>query len=106
MLGYNGLHPLLPQTTALHALTGGAIGTMTLAVMTRATLGHSGRALAAGPGSRAIYLLVTLAALLRLAAPLAGADALTLTWIAGAAWSAAFGLFAVLYGGLLMRARN
>ena len=106
LLGYNGLHPLLPQTTALHALTVGAIGTMTLAVMTRATLGHSGRALAAGPGTRAIYLLVTLAALLRLAAPLAGADALTLTWIAGAAWSAAFGLFAVLYGGLLMRARN
>ena len=106
LLGYNGLHPLLPQTTALHALTAGAIGTMTLAVMTRATLGHTGRALAAGPGTRAIYLLVTLAAILRLGAPLAGVDALVLTWIAGAAWSAAFGLFAVLYGGLLMRARN
>ena len=106
LLGYNGLHPLLSHTTALHALTAGAIGTMTLAVMTRATLGHSGRGLAAGPGTRAIYLLVTLAALLRLAAPLAGGHALTLTWIAGAAWSGAFGLFAILYGGLLMRARN
>ena len=106
LLGFNGLHPVLPATAALHALTAGAIGTMTLAVMTRATLGHSGRGLAAGPGTRAIYLLVTLAALLRLAAPLAGGHALTLTWIAGAAWSAAFGLFAVLYGGLLMRARN
>lgn len=106
LLGYNGLHPLLPQTTALHALTAGAVGTMTLAVMTRATLGHTGRALAAGPGTRAIYLLVTLAAVLRLAAPLAGANALTLTWIAGGAWSAAFGLFALLYGRSLMRSND
>jgi uncharacterized protein involved in response to NO len=97
LLGFNGLHSVLPQTTALHALTIGAIGTMTLAVMTRATLGHSGRALTAGRGTVAIYALVTLAALLRLAAPLAGARSLDLTFAAGAAWSAAFGLFAVLY---------
>lgn len=104
LLGANGLYPVLPATTALHALTAGAIGTMTLAVMTRATLGHSGRALTAGRGTVAIYALVSLAAVLRLAAPLAGADALMLTWIAGAAWSAAFGLFALLYGRSLMRA--
>ena len=106
LLGANGLYPLLPSTTALHALTAGAIGTMTLAVMTRATLGHTGRALAAGPGTRAIYLLVTLAALLRLAAPLGGEHAFVLTSIAGAAWSGAFGLFALLYGGSLIRTRN
>jgi uncharacterized protein involved in response to NO len=107
LLGFNGLHPLLPPTTALHALTAGAIGTMTLAVMTRATLGHSGQPLsAAGHGTLAIYVLVTLAALLRLGAPLAGEHAMDLTWAAGAAWFAAFGLFAVLYGRLLMRRRN
>jgi len=106
LLGANGLHPLLPFTAALHALTAGAIGTMTLAVMTRATLGHSGRPLAADKGTLAIYVLVTLAALLRLAAPLAGAQALGLTWVAGAAWSSAFGLFAVLYGRALVHARK
>src|SRR5262245_29044271 len=56
-----GLVPLLPQTTALHALTAGAIGTMTLAVMTRASLGHTGRALVAGRGTTTIYVLITLA---------------------------------------------
>lgn len=105
LLGVNGLHPLLPATTALHALTAGAIGTMTLAVMTRATLGHTGQGLVAGRGTQAIYVLVTLAALLRLGAPLAGADAMHLTWAAGAAWSGAFGLFALVYGRLLLRPR-
>lgn len=106
LLGLNGLHPVLPATAALHALTAGAIGTMTLAVMTRATLGHTGRALSAGPGTVAIYVLVTLAAVLRLGAPLAGANALVLTWIAGAAWAGAFGLFALLYGVSMVRPRE
>lgn len=102
LMGINGIHPLLPPTAALHALTVGAVGTMTLAVMTRATLGHSGRALAADRATVAIYALVTLAVLLRLAVPLAENLALHLTWCAGAAWSAAFGLFVVFYGRLLM----
>ena len=106
LLGFNGLHPLLPATTALHALTAGAIGTMTLAVMTRATLGHTGRALSAGRGTLAIYFLVTSGAILRLAAPLAGAGSLTVTWIAGFAWAGAFGLFALLYGPSLVGPRN
>jgi uncharacterized protein involved in response to NO len=45
---------------------------MTLAVMTRASLGHTGRPLVAGHGTTTIYVLVTLAALLRLLAPLGG----------------------------------
>ena len=89
----------------LHALTVGAIGTMTLAVMTRATLGHTGRPLAAGPGTAAIYILVTLAAVLRLLAPLGSAPYLVMLSLAGAAWSGAFGLFVLLYAGPLTRAR-
>jgi uncharacterized protein involved in response to NO len=89
--------PLLPQTAALHALTVGAIGTMTLAVMTRASLGHTGRPLVAGTGTTAIYILVTLAAVLRLAAPLGGAQYFLVLSLAGAAWSGAFGLFVLLY---------
>lgn len=106
LLGFNGIHAVLPVTAALHALTVGAVGTMTLAVMTRATLGHSGRALVARQGTQAIYVLITLAAVARLAAPLAGAHALVLTWIAGGAWSAAFALFALLYGNLCVRANR
>jgi uncharacterized protein involved in response to NO len=103
LLGLSGLVPLVPHSAALHALTVGAIGTMTLAVMTRATLGHSGRALTADRATTAVYLLVTLAALLRIAAPLAGGAYLALTWAAATAWSSAFLLFAVAYRGPLLR---
>jgi uncharacterized protein involved in response to NO len=97
LLGLTGLSSWLPPFTALHALTVGAIGTMTLAVMTRATLGHTGRPLAAGTGTTTIYALVTVAAILRLLAPAAGTSYLLTLSLAGAAWSAAFGLFAILY---------
>jgi uncharacterized protein involved in response to NO len=105
LLGVNGIAPFLPPGAALHALTVGAVGTMTLAVMTRATLGHSGRALEAGAATTLAYLLVSLGALLRLAAPLAGEAFLALTLAAGAAWSAAFLLFVATYGRLLMTER-
>ncbi len=105
LLGLNGFHAFLPATTALHALTVGAIGTMTLAVMTRASLGHTGRPLSAGSGTSAIYLLVTVSAILRLVTPLAGLQAMLVLSFAGAAWCAAFGLFVVLYGGPLARHR-
>ena len=105
LLGLNGLAPLMPETAALHALTVGAIGTMTLAVMTRASLGHTGRPLVAGPGTTAIYLLMTLAAVLRLAAPLDAAAYMGTLTLAGVAWGSAFGLFVLLYAGPLATPR-
>lgn len=106
LLGVSGLVSAVPQTAALHALTVGAIGTMTLAVMTRASLGHTGQTLAAGPGTTAIYMAISVAAVLRVLAPFGGADYLLLLHLAGAAWSAAFLLFVALYGGLLTRQRR
>lgn len=100
-LATSRLIPLLPPTAALHALTTGAIGTMTLAVMTRASLGHTGRPLVAGRGTTAIYALITLATVLRLLAPLGGSYYLSLLLAAGAAWSGAFGLFVALYAKVL-----
>ncbi len=105
LLGINGLYEFLPQTTALHALTVGTVGTMTLAVMTRASLGHTGRTLSAGLVTKVIYLLVTLAAVLRLAAPLAGIWMMLTLSLAGTAWCASFGLFVIFYGGPLARPR-
>jgi len=98
-----GLDPA--SRAALHALTVGAIGTMTLAVMTRASLGHTGRALVADRATLAIYGLVTLAALLRVASPFAGAQAVLVTSLAGVAWSAAFATFALHYGTFLIGVR-
>jgi uncharacterized protein involved in response to NO len=105
LLGLNGLTDLLPATAAVHTLTVGAIGTMTLAVMTRATLGHTGRSLVAGPATKVIYGLVTVAAILRVLSPLAGAQMEPGLWASGAAWSGAFGLFALFYGAALLQPR-
>lgn len=105
LLAGSGFGDALPTTAAMHALTAGAIGTMTLAVMTRASLGHTGRPLVAGPLTIAIYALVTAAAVLRVAAPLLPLDYALALWLAGAAWSGAFGLFAFAYGRILMAPR-
>ena len=104
LLGPDECFDVLPTTAALHALTVGAIGA-TLAVMTRASLGHTGRPLVAGWGTQAIYVFVTLAALLRVLSPLTGAQMMLMLWAAGASWSAAFGLFAILYGRVLTQPR-
>jgi uncharacterized protein involved in response to NO len=106
LLAADGFWPLLPASSALHALTTGAVGTMTLAVMTRATLGHTGQALTAGVGTTAIYGLVTVAAVLRLIAPLCGVHYLAAITAAGLAWSGAFLLFVALYGPALVRPRG
>ncbi len=59
---------LWPYTDALHALTAGAIVVMTLAVMTRASLGHSGRPLTANALTTFIYMLAIAGALVRVLA--------------------------------------
>ena len=105
LLGLNGVFTIVPPAAALHALTVGAIDTMTLAVMTRASLGHTGHPLSAGPITKAVYLLVTVAAVLRVLSPLAGERTDLILWLAGVAWSGAFGLFAIFYGGTLVRPR-
>lgn len=105
ILALNGLMPLLPATSAIHALTVGAIGTMTLAVMTRAALGHTGRALVAGPRTTMIYILITAATILRLLAPLFGSYYLVGLTIAVVSWCGAFGSFAIFYFRPLTRIR-
>lgn len=102
LLGVAAWRPEL-GTTAIHALTAGAMGTMILAVMTRASLGHTKRALTAGKGTLAIYVLVLLAALARVAAPQLGIGYSAAIEIAGGAWIAAFALFVALYAPLYVR---
>jgi len=96
----------IPISAGIHAWTVGAIGTMTLAIMTRASLGHMGQELAAGPLTQAIYVAVLLAAFLRIAAAFASGVATLLLEAAAAAWIAAFWLFAVGYGPLLSQPRK
>jgi uncharacterized protein involved in response to NO len=89
----------VPATAGIHAWTAGAIGLMTVAVMTRATLGHTGQALQAGYATQAAYALLLAAALVRIVAAFMGS--VDLLEFAGLAWTAAFILFVLLYGPLL-----
>jgi uncharacterized protein involved in response to NO len=102
LLGLDRLFDLLPPAAALHALTAGAIGTMTLAVMTRTTLSQAGRRGVAQRGTGLLMLAIGAAALLRMLAPLAGTAMLPVLWLSGLCWSAAFLGFAVRYGPLLL----
>lgn len=95
----------LPQSAAVHALTAGAMGTMILAVMTRASLGHTGRELRAGPATTLIYFLVTAGAVLRVAAPLTLADYRLGMEVAGLCWIGAYVLFVLSYGPILFSSR-
>lgn len=85
---------------AQHLWMAGATGLMTLAVMTRATLGHTGQALTAGPGTVAIYCALVVSVAVRVAAGVWPELSGPLLTIAGLGWIAAFAGFAVIYGPL------
>lgn len=107
LLGLSILAPgTVPHTAALHALTAGAVGTMTLADMTRASLGHTGRKVVADRSVVAMYVLVSAGAALRVAAPFAGGWYPHGLACGGALWSAAFLLFAVRYAPILWGQRT
>jgi uncharacterized protein involved in response to NO len=106
LLGLAALAPeTFPASGGIHALTAGAIGAMTLGVMTRASRGHTGRAITADRATIAIYALVTVGALFRVAAAFADEGYVPMLVAGGAAWSAAFLMFALVYGPMLVRTR-
>jgi uncharacterized protein involved in response to NO len=97
---------LVVPSAGIHAWTGGAVGSMTIAVMTRASLGHTGQALSASISTQAVYAAVVVAALARICAALEPAHSVSLLMIAGVAWAGAFLGFALAYAPLLCRARK
>ena len=96
----------IPSTVASHAFGTGAVGTMVLAVMSRASLGHTGRPLVAPTPVVWAYALVTLAALLRVFGPMLAPEHYTgLLVTAGLAWMCAFALFAAYFAPILTTPR-
>lgn len=95
----------VPLSAAIHALTAGAMTMMILAVVTRATLGHTGRELKADGSTKAIYAFAMTAALVRVAASLGVGDYTELLHLAGGLWMAAFALFLLSYGPKLLGPR-
>ena len=97
---------MVTGSIAIHALTVGGIGGLTLGMMTRSALGHSGRTLRSGPAETASYTLIQLAAIARVLVPLAVPAAyLTAITAAGVLWFAAFAVFTVAYWPILTRPR-
>jgi len=95
----------LAGTAALHAWTVGAIGLMTLGVMTRATRGHTGHDLTASTWTIAIYGAMTAAVLLRIAAGVFPQGYMVMLEAAGAAWITAFAMFLIEYAPMLLGPR-
>jgi uncharacterized protein involved in response to NO len=96
----------VPASLATHALTVGAIGGLTIGMMTRTSRGHTGRPLHAGRAERLCYVAIQFAALTRVILPLA-LPSLNLYAIVGSGllWSLAFAVFTFTYWPILSRPR-
>jgi uncharacterized protein involved in response to NO len=88
----------MPETAAIHLLAVGAVGVLTLAVMSRAALGHTGRPLVVAPTMALSYGAVALAAIVRAFGPqIPGSDYFLSIFLAGGLWMGGFALFAAHY---------
>jgi uncharacterized protein involved in response to NO len=93
----------VPVSAGIHAWTAGAIGIMTLAMMTRVSLGHTGRATIAGPMTHVIYAAVLIGCVVRICAAFEPSRASLMLQIGGGAWAMAFFVFAMSFGPLLVK---
>ena len=100
-----GLNPMAAGS-ALHAFTAGAIGVLTLGMMARVSLGHTGRMLEPARLMTLAFATLNLAALIRVGMPLIAPDMHGNTMLlAGLLWMIGFGLFAAIYTPILLRPR-
>jgi uncharacterized protein involved in response to NO len=97
---------LVLPSAGIHAWMVGGAGIMTLAVMTRATLGHTGQPLTASFATQAIYLAIVVAAIARICAVLHPQQSEILLHVAAFAWVFAFLGYAVTFGPLLLGLRG
>jgi uncharacterized protein involved in response to NO len=89
---------IVPAGAGVHAWMAGAAGVMTLAVMSRASLGHTGQLLTASAATQGIYIAIVVAALARICAVVEPAHSVPFLYVAAFAWAAAYLGFAACYG--------
>jgi uncharacterized protein involved in response to NO len=106
LIGLSGLSDFVPYASSYHALTVGAFSTMILAVMTRASLGHTGRPLKATLGTTVIYILITIAAILRVYEPFLNESGSLILSLSGIFWTLSFALFIFIYFPILTQSRK
>jgi uncharacterized protein involved in response to NO len=106
LVALHDLAGVVPASSALHALTAGAMGATILAVITRVGLGHTGRPLVPPRGVSACYVLVNVAAAIRVLAPFVSGELHRGLLIASTvAWATAFGFVALRYASILVEPR-
>lgn len=105
LLAAAGLGWPVPRSAGIHALTAGAMANMILAVMTRATLGHTGRALNADLPTTLCYAAIQLGVIARVLASLIDEYYRPLLHAAGGLWIAAFAFFLIAYAPILLSPR-
>ena len=104
LLQAGGALGVVPPSAGLHAITAGGIGSLTLGMMARVGLGHTGRPLRVSRPIVAAFALMVGAGALRVLAPVLGTPT-ALLHVAGTAWSVALLLFLFVYGPLLVAPR-
>jgi uncharacterized protein involved in response to NO len=102
LLNACGAFGVVPTGAGVHAWMAGAAGVMTLAVMSRASLGHTGQQLTASFATEGIYIAIIVAALARICAIIEPAHSVPLLYVAAFGWAAAFLGFALCYGPALI----
>ena len=99
-------YAIVSPSLALHAFTLGGIGVLTLGMMARVSLGHTGRALKASNAMALAFALLNIAAVFRVLLPMALPDWYNgLIYMTTLAWLAAFALFIFVYAPILTSAR-
>jgi uncharacterized protein involved in response to NO len=105
LLGVSGFG-YIKFATALHALTVGSIGSMTIGMMCRVALGHTGRAIKATPAMIGMFISMQLAAVIRVAVPVAFPDYAQLAIVISAVlWSGVFLLYSLYFMPILRSER-
>ncbi len=105
LFGLNQFTAAVPESNAIHAFTVGGIGLMILAMMTRVSLGHTGRPLKLAAIIPVAYVAVLLSGILRTLGDVVGLPATVVYDISGTAWIIGFGIFVVIYWPILTRPR-
>jgi len=97
---------MIPPSAATHALTAGAIGTLTLGMMARVTLGHTGRKLLVSPFMVAGFVAITASAMIRVLGPWFRADlTATMLTVSAGLWAIAFLIYVVVNAKYLVTPR-
>ncbi|MDR9435618.1 MAG: NnrS family protein, partial [Thiohalophilus sp.] len=96
----------VPAIVEVHAFTVGTLGLITLGMMTRVSLGHSGRTIGASRVTTIAFICLLLAAIIRVVGGILGGSGYSDSIVASAAfWLVAFGLFVIEYIPILIKPR-